>query len=116
MSRGGVDVVAKAVFLILTCLACIAIGFFLPMVPVISALIGSAFWAGLLATAGSLAGMSLSDALLMRFETARIRYRPHGGGRKNATAVVSKTPTSRRASSLAAREPDATPLRGAPAR
>jgi uncharacterized membrane protein YoaK (UPF0700 family) len=69
VSRGGVDVVAKAAFLILTCLACIAIGFFLPMVPVISALIGSAFWAGLLATAGSLAGMSLSDALLTRFAT-----------------------------------------------
>lgn len=69
MSRGGVDVVAKAAFLILTCLACIAIGFFLPMVPVISALIGSAFWAGLLATVGALVGMSLSDGLLARFET-----------------------------------------------
>jgi hypothetical protein len=68
-TRGGVDVVAKAAFLILTSLACIAIGFFLPMVPVISALIGGAFWAGLLATVGSLAGMSLSDALLARFET-----------------------------------------------
>ncbi len=44
MSRGGVNVVAKAVFLILTCLACIAIGFFLPMAPVINAVIGSAFW------------------------------------------------------------------------
>jgi hypothetical protein len=69
VSRGGVDVVAKAVFLILTCLACIAIGFFLPMAPVISALIGSAFWAGLLATGGALAGMGLSDALLARLET-----------------------------------------------
>ena len=69
MSRGGVAVIAKAAFLILTCLACIAIGFLLPMAPVISALIGSAFWAGLLATVGSLAGMSLSDALLARFET-----------------------------------------------
>ena len=68
MSRGGVDVVAKAAFLILTCLACIAIGFFLPVVPVVSALIGSAFWAGLLATLGALAGMGLSDALLGRLE------------------------------------------------
>ena len=67
--RGGVNIVAKAVFLILTCVACIAIGFFLPMAPVISALIGSAFWAGLLATAGALAGMGLSDALLARLET-----------------------------------------------
>ncbi len=69
MSRGGVDVVAKAAFLILTCLACIAIGFFLPMAPGISALIGSAFWAGLLATGGALAGMGLSDALLARLGT-----------------------------------------------
>jgi hypothetical protein len=52
----------------LTCLACIAIGFFLPMVPVVSALIGSAFWAGLLATLGALAGMGLSDELLSRLE------------------------------------------------
>ncbi|HZZ21424.1 MAG TPA: hypothetical protein VFE60_02100 [Roseiarcus sp.] len=69
MSRGGVDVVAKAAFLILTCLASIAIGFFLPMAPVIDAVIGSAFWAGLLATAGALAGRGLSDAVLTRLET-----------------------------------------------
>jgi hypothetical protein len=69
VTRGGVNVVARAAFLILTCLACIAIGFFLPMAPVVSALIGSAFWAGLLATAGALAGMGLSDELLARLET-----------------------------------------------
>ena len=69
MTGGGVNVVARAGFLILTCGACIAIGFFLPMVPIISALIGAAFWAGLLATAGALAGMGLSDALLNRVET-----------------------------------------------
>jgi hypothetical protein len=68
VSRGGVNVVAKAVFLILTCLACIAIGFFLPMAPVINAVIGSAFWGGLLATGGALAGMGLSDAMLARLE------------------------------------------------
>ena len=67
-SRGAVNVIAKAVFLILTCLACVAIGFFLPMVPVIRSLIGGAFWAGLLATAGSLVGMGLSDAILARLE------------------------------------------------
>jgi hypothetical protein len=39
------------------------------MAPVISALIGSALWAGLLATGGALAGMGLSDTLLTRFET-----------------------------------------------
>jgi uncharacterized membrane protein YoaK (UPF0700 family) len=66
-TRGAVNVVARAAFLVLTCVACIAIGFFLPMAPVISALIGAAFWAGLLATAGALAGMS--DALLNCVET-----------------------------------------------
>ena len=69
VSRGAANVIAKAAFLILTCLACIAIGFFLPIVPVISAVVGSAFWAGLLATAGALAGMGLSDAILARLET-----------------------------------------------
>ena len=39
------------------------------MAPVVSALIGSAFWAGWLATAGALAGMGLSDALFSRLET-----------------------------------------------
>jgi hypothetical protein len=67
-SGGLANVVAKAALLILTCLACIAIGFFLPMAPVISAVIGSAFWAGLLATAGALAGMGLSDAILARLK------------------------------------------------
>jgi uncharacterized membrane protein YoaK (UPF0700 family) len=67
-TRDAVNVLAKAALLILTCLACIAIGFFLPMVPVISALIGSALWAGLLATVGALAGMGLSDAILTRLE------------------------------------------------
>jgi hypothetical protein len=73
--------------LILTCLACIAIGFFLPMVPVISAIIGSAFWAGLLATAGALAGMGLSDAILTRLE-ARGSGAPSGAA---PTAAHEKT-------------------------
>jgi uncharacterized membrane protein YoaK (UPF0700 family) len=68
-----INVVAKAALLILTCLACIVIGFFLPMAPVISAVIGSAFWAGLLATAGALAGMGLSDAIFTRLETRESR-------------------------------------------
>ena len=60
------NVGAKALFLILNCLACIAIGFLLPMAPSLNALIGSAFWAGLLASAGALAGMAASDAILVR--------------------------------------------------
>jgi CHASE2 domain-containing sensor protein len=67
-TRGGVAVLARAAFLILNCLVCIVIGFFLPMAPVVSALIGSALWAGVLATAGAFAGMGLSDELLTRLE------------------------------------------------
>jgi hypothetical protein len=67
-SRGGVNVAARAAFLILTCVGCIATGFVLPVAPVISARIGGAFWAGLVATAGALAGMGLSDEFLNRIE------------------------------------------------
>jgi CHASE2 domain-containing sensor protein len=69
-TRGAVKVLARAAFLILTSLACIVIGFFLPLAPVVNSLIGSAFWAGLLATAGALAGMGQSDELLGRLETS----------------------------------------------
>ncbi len=65
---GAINVAAKALFLILTCLACITIGFFLPMAPGLRALIGKAFWAGLLASAGALGGMAVSDAILARIE------------------------------------------------
>jgi len=87
VSRGAANIIAKAVFLILTCLACVAIGFFLPMAPVISSVIGRAFWAGLLATAGSLAGMGLSDAILTRLE-ARESGAPAGAA---PTAAQEKT-------------------------
>jgi hypothetical protein len=82
VTRGGVNVVARAAFLILTCVACIAIGFFLPMVAVISALIGNAFWAGLLATTGALAGLGLSDALLTRLETRESGVAPTAAQKK----------------------------------
>jgi hypothetical protein len=65
-SRGAINVAAKAVFLVLTCLACIAISFLLPLVPGLSVAIGRASWAGSLASAGALAGMAASDAILTR--------------------------------------------------
>lgn len=86
-TRGGVKVVARAAFVILTCLACIAIGFFLPMVPVINALIGNAFWAGLLATVGALAGMGLSDDLLDRVETGESGVTPSAAHEKTRPPV-----------------------------
>ena len=68
MSRGVVNIAAKAVLLILTCLACIAIGFFLPMAPVLRNFIGRAVYAGSLASAGAIAGMYVTDAILARLE------------------------------------------------
>jgi hypothetical protein len=68
ISRGAVALVAKALFLLLTCLACIGIGFVLPMAPGVRLVIGSALWAGLLSTAGAIAGMYVSDAILARLE------------------------------------------------
>jgi hypothetical protein len=59
------------VFLTLTSVASAAIGFFLPMAPVLNTLIGSAFFAGVLATAGALAGMGVSDAVLARIDARR---------------------------------------------
>ena len=38
------------------------------MAPVLSSVIGGAFFAGALATAGALAGMGLSDSILTRLE------------------------------------------------
>jgi hypothetical protein len=85
-SGGAVNVVAKALFLILTSLGSAAVGFFLPMAPVLSAVIGSAFFAGALATAGALVGMGLSDAILTRLETrasgAKAGAAPAADGRK----------------------------------
>ena len=80
------NVIAKALFLILTSVACAAIGFVLPMAPVLNTLIGGAVFAGALATAGVLVGMGLSDAILTRFEArasgAKAGAPPASDGRK----------------------------------
>jgi hypothetical protein len=88
VSGGAVNVAAKSVFLILTCLACILIGFLLPLIPGVSAVIGSAFWAGLLASGGALAGMAASDAILAQVEPqdasapASVERREAGGNKR----------------------------------
>jgi hypothetical protein len=68
ISLGVANIAAKAVLLILTCFACIAIGFFLPMAPIVRNFIGSAVYAGSLASAGAIAGMYVADAILARLE------------------------------------------------
>ena len=64
--------------LIVTCLACIAIGFFLPMAPVLRNFIGSAVYAGSLASAGAIAGMYVADAILARLEPPEFDARTPG--------------------------------------
>jgi hypothetical protein len=68
VSRGVVNIAARAAFLLLTCLGFILIGFFLPMAPIVRNLIGSAVFAGSLASAGAIIGMYVSDAVLARIE------------------------------------------------
>jgi hypothetical protein len=68
MSRGVAGVAAKAVFLLLTCLGSILIGFFLPLTPILRGFIGSAVFAGSLASAGTIIGMYVADAILARLE------------------------------------------------
>ena len=78
--------------LILTSLGSAVIGFFLPMAPVLSAVIGSAFFAGALATAGALVGMGLSDAILTRIEQREADgqfIRAIAGRRKDEPAPLS---------------------------
>jgi hypothetical protein len=67
-SRGVAGVAAKAVFLLLTCLGSILIGFFLPLAPGLRDFIGSAVFAGSLASAGAIIGMYVADAILARLE------------------------------------------------
>jgi hypothetical protein len=76
VTRGILNIAAKAILLLLTCLACIAIGFFLPMAPVIRNFIGSAIFAGSLASAGAIAGMYVADAIFARIERGEIGAPP----------------------------------------
>jgi hypothetical protein len=87
-SRGILNIAAKAALLLLTCLACIAIGFFLPMAPVIRNFIGSAVFAGSLASAGAIAGMYAADAIIARIEGGEIGA-PASAERRDAS---DKTP------------------------
>jgi hypothetical protein len=65
---GVLGVPGKALFLLLTCLGAILIGFFLPMAPILRDFIGSAIFAGSLASAGAILGMYVADAILARLE------------------------------------------------
>jgi len=90
ISRGVAGVAAKAVFLLLTCLGTILIGFFLPMAPVVRDFIGSAVFAGSLASAGAIIGMYVAEAILARLEA------PESGERRPAAPKEADEKTRRR--------------------
>ena len=75
--------------LLLTCLACIAIGFFLPMAPIVRDYIGSAVFAGSLASAGAIAGMYVADAIL-----AWIEPREPNPGLRESKRILRKNATA----------------------
>jgi hypothetical protein len=47
------------------------LGFVIPLAPLLREAIGEALWAGLLATLGTIAGMSLVEALMARLDRIR---------------------------------------------
>lgn len=67
-SAGLVRLLAQAVAVILGSLTGALVGFVIPLAPVVDRWIGAAFWAGVLGTIGTIAGMSLVEWLMERLD------------------------------------------------
>ncbi|HME84267.1 MAG TPA: hypothetical protein VKG91_06880 [Roseiarcus sp.] len=67
-TRGLVRVLAQVVAVVAASLTGALAGFVIPLTPVARGAIGDAFWAGLLATLGTLVGMSLVEMLMARLD------------------------------------------------
>jgi uncharacterized membrane protein YjfL (UPF0719 family) len=67
-SGGLVRILAQVVAVVIGSLAGALAGFAIPLAPVARDAIGNAFWAGLLATLGTLVGMSLVEMLMARLD------------------------------------------------
>ena len=65
---GLVRILAQAAALILASLAGALAGFLLPLAPFVDRFIGSAPWAGILGTLGTIGGMSLAETLIARLD------------------------------------------------
>jgi len=66
-----IRILAQAATVILATLAGALIGFLIPLAPVADRFIGTAFWAGILATLGAIGGMSLAESVMARLDSAR---------------------------------------------
>ena len=67
-SGGFVRILAQVIAVVIGSLAGALAGFVIPLAPVARDAIGDAFWAGLLATFGTLVGMSLVEMLMARLD------------------------------------------------
>jgi uncharacterized membrane protein YjfL (UPF0719 family) len=67
-SGGFVRILAQVVAAVIGSLTGALAGFVIPLAPVARDAIGDAFWAGLLATLGTLVGMSLVEMLMARLD------------------------------------------------
>ena len=67
-SGGLIRSLAQAAALILASLAGALAGFLLPLAPFVDRFIGSAPWAGILGTLGTIGGMSLAETLIARLD------------------------------------------------
>jgi phage-related protein len=67
-SGGLVRLLAQIVAVILASVAGALAGFLIPLAPLVRQWIGEAFWAGILGTLGTLAGMSLIETLMARLD------------------------------------------------
>ena len=65
---GLVRILAQAAVLILASLAGALAGFLLSLAPFVDRFIGSAPWAGILGTLGTIGGMSLAETLIARLD------------------------------------------------
>lgn len=67
-SRGLVRILAQVIAVVIGSLTGALAGFVIPLAPGTRDAIGDAFWAGLLATLGTLVGMSLVEMLMARLD------------------------------------------------
>ncbi len=68
---GLVRILAQAAALILASVAGALAGFLIPLAPFVDRFIGTAPWAGILGTLGTIGGMSLAETLMARLDSRR---------------------------------------------